>query len=138
MILTLMFIGLLAIGVIVLVVNNEFKFEFSWKIRDILFNVGILCVTIGLLFSVILGGFALGNAAYYDLDYQNALYKREVIEYRLDHMEENITGNEMLYNNIVEFNNMLRSQKKWANNPWTNWFNNEKIAELDYIELSDE
>lgn len=136
MILVLTFIGMLAIGVIVLVVNG--KFNFSWKIHDILFNIGITCTAAGLFLSLILGGVALGNAAYYDLDYQNALHKREVIEYRLDHMEENITGNEMLYNDIVEFNNMLRSQKKWANNPWTNWFNNEKIAALDYIELSGE
>lgn len=136
MILTLMFIGLLAIGVIILIING--KFEFSWNIHDILFNIGISCVAAGLLLSLVSGGIALGNAAFYDLDYQNALHEREVIEYRLDHMKENITGNEMLYNDIVEFNNMLRSQKKWANNPWTNWFNNEKIAELDYIELSDE
>lgn len=136
MILTLMFIGLLAIGVIILIINGKFKF--SWKIHDILLDVGITCTVVGLFLSLILGGVALGNAAYYDLDYQNALHKREVIEYRLDHMEEDITGNEMLYNDIVEFNNMLRSQKKWANNPWTNWFNNEKIAELDYIELDDE
>lgn len=136
MILVLTFIGLLAIGVITLVVNG--KFNFSWKIHDILFNVGITCTAAGLFLSFILGGIALGNAAFYDLDYQNTLHEREVIEYRLDHMEENIVGNEMLYNDIVEFNNMLRSQKKWANNPWTSWFNNEKIAALDYIELSGE
>lgn len=136
MILVLTFIGLLAIGVIMLIING--KFEFSWKIHDILFNVGIPCVAAGLLLSLVSGGIALGNAVFYDLDYQNALHEREVIEYRLDHMSENITGNEMLYSDIVNFNNKLRSQKKWANNPWTNWFNNEKIAALDYIELSGE
>lgn len=136
MILILIFIGLLVIGVITLVVNG--KFNFSWKIHDILFNIGITCTAAGLFLSFILGGIALGNAAFYDLDYQNALHEREVIEYRLDHMSENITGNEMLYNDIVEFNNKLRSQKKWANNPWTSWFNNKKIAALDYIELGGE
>lgn len=136
MILTLMFIGLLVIGVIMLIING--KFEFSWEIHDILFNVGILCVAAGLLLSLVSGGIALGNAAFYDLDYQNALHEREVIEYRLDHMSENITGNEMLYSDIVNFNNKLRSQKKWANNPWTSWFNNKKIAALDYIELDGE
>jgi hypothetical protein len=50
-------------------------------------------------------------------------------------MEENITGNEMLYNDIVEFNNKLRAEKKWAFNPWTDWFNNKDIASIDYIEL---
>lgn len=136
MILTLMFIGLLVIGVAALVVDGKFKF--SWKIHDVLFNVGVACTAAGLLLSLLSGVVALGNAARYDLDYQNALHEREVIEYRLDHMSENITGNEMLYNDIVEFNNMLRSQKKWANNPWTSWFNNKKIAALDYIELGGE
>ena len=68
-------------------------------------------------------------------DYQNKLHEREVIEYRIKHTQDNIVGNEMLYNDIVEFNNSLRSDKKWANNPWTSWFNNAKIASIDYIEL---
>lgn len=71
----------------------------------------------------------------FDVEYQNKLYERDMLEYRIEHMEENITGNEMLYNDIVEFNNSLRATKKWANNPWTNWFNNHKIATIDYIEL---
>lgn len=70
-----------------------------------------------------------------DIEYKNAYYQREVLEYRLENIEKNNVGNEYLYNDIVEFNNSLRSTKKWANNPWTNWFNNQRIAELDYIEL---
>lgn len=70
-----------------------------------------------------------------EIDYQNTLYEKEMIEYRIDNMEDNIVGNEMLYNDIVEFNNKLRNIKKWANNPWTNWFNNKDIASIDYIKL---
>lgn len=70
-----------------------------------------------------------------DIEYQNTYYHRATLEYRLENIEKNNVGNEYLYNDIVEFNNSLRSTKKWANNPWTNWFNNQKIAELDYIEL---
>lgn len=69
------------------------------------------------------------------MEYQNTLYKKEMLEYRIEHMKENVTGNEMLYNDIVEFNNMLRAKKKWTNNPWTDWFNNKDIASIDYIEL---
>ena len=136
MILTLMFIGILIIGVVALVVNG--KFNFSWKIHDILFDIGVACMAGGLLLSLASGCIVLGNVVFYDLNYQNTLHEREVIEYRLDHISENITGNEMLYNDIVEFNNMLRSQKKWANNPWTSWFNNKKIAALDYIKFDEE
>lgn len=68
-------------------------------------------------------------------DYQNALYEKQVIEYRIENKESNIVGNEMLYNDIVEFNNKLRTEKRWATNPWTNVFNNDLIATIDYIEL---
>lgn len=71
-----------------------------------------------------------------EVDYQNAIYEKEVLEYRIENMESDITGNEMLYNDIVEFNNGLRSAKKWANNSWTNWFYNKDIATIDYVEYS--
>ena len=70
-----------------------------------------------------------------DVDYQNALHEKEMLEYRIDNMEENIVGNEMLYNDIVEFNNNLREVKKWANNPWVNWFYNQDIATIDFVEI---
>lgn len=70
-----------------------------------------------------------------DVEYQNALYEKEVIEHRINYMEDNIVGNEMLYHDIVEFNNDLRGVKKWANNRWTNWFVNDLKADIDYIPI---
>lgn len=70
-----------------------------------------------------------------DIEYQNMLYKKEVIEYRIEQIDENVVGNELLYGDIVGFNNALRTTKKWANNPWTNLFWNDMVAEIDYIEL---
>ena len=70
-----------------------------------------------------------------ETEYQQTIYQKEILEYRLEKKNENITGNELLYNDIVEFNNNLRSIKKWSTNPWTNWFNNAKIATIDYIEI---
>ena len=74
------------------------------------------------------------NSVNKQVDYEHALYTKKTIEYRIEHKDDNIIGNEMLYNDITEFNNELRSTKYWANNPWTSWFNNEKVAQLDYIE----
>ena len=68
-------------------------------------------------------------------EYQKAMYQKEVLEYRLENKDENIVGNELLYGDIIEFNNNLRDVKKWSANPWTNWFNNAKIATIDYIEI---
>ena len=103
-----------------------------WKI------LALYLFLFGIIAEIICASGIIINRFGYDIDYQNASYEREVLEYRLDHREDEFPGNEMLYSDIINFNNKLRSQKKWVNNPWTNWFNNEKIAALDYIELGDE
>ena len=69
-----------------------------------------------------------------EVDFEKVLYEKKTIEYRVEHQEDNIVGNELLYEDIVEFNNNLRLTRYWVNNPWTNWFNNDKVAQLDYIE----
>ena len=71
-----------------------------------------------------------------DVEAQNTLAEKTMLEYRLS-KDKDIAGNEFLYSDITKFNNKLRSAKKWANNPWTSWFNNQKIAEIDYIEVPD-
>ena len=72
-----------------------------------------------------------------ETDYQKAVYQKEILEYRLENANENIVGNELLYNDIVEFNNNLISVKKWSKNYWVNWFYNAKIATIDYIKISE-
>lgn len=70
-------------------------------------------------------------------DYNDAVYEKQVLEYRLDNLDTvgAQTGNELLYNDIVEFNKELRHAKRYVDNPWIGWFVNEKIAGLDYIEI---
>lgn len=65
--------------------------------------------------------------------YNQKLYQKEMLEYRLE--DNGLQGNEFLYHDITEFNNELRSVKYWYNNAWTNWFNNGKVASIDYIEI---
>ena len=78
----------------------------------------------------------IGTQVTTDVNYQNKLEEKMMLEYRLE-KGDTIPGNELLYTQIVEFNNDLRNTKKWANSLWTNWFNNQKIAEMDYIVISD-
>lgn len=138
MLFVLLFAVFIIIGIITVIICQKNKYNFSWRVHDILENVGIGFALLGLFAEVLCVAGIIINRIDYDIDYQKVLYEREVLEYRLNHKENDFPGNEMLYSDIVNFNNKLRSQKKWANNPWTNWFNNEKIAALDYIELSDE
>ena len=70
-----------------------------------------------------------------EIQYQKYSYERETLEYRLEQLDTNITGNELLYKEITSFNNDLRGKKYWGNNVWTNWLYNQKVIELDYIEI---
>jgi hypothetical protein len=63
------------------------------------------------------------------------LDERELIEYRIEDKSGNFVSDGKLYNDIVEFNNSLRKVKEGANSPWTNWFYNDDIATIDYIEV---
>lgn len=72
-----------------------------------------------------------------EINYQSALYEKEVIEYRLESKDKNDISNEFLYKDIIEYNNKLRKAKKMSENLWTNWFVNDKLAEIDYIEYKE-
>ncbi len=67
--------------------------------------------------------------------YQRMLYEKQVLEYRLEQKEENIIGNEMLYSEIVKFNNTLRTVKRYSDSLWVGIFYNDKIATIEYIEI---
>ena len=102
------------------------------------FYVATVFLTIfTIFFMVFVGACITETKINEDIKYESALYEKEVIEYRIDNMSDNMVGNEMLYNDVVEFNNELRRIKKWANNPWVNLFYNQKIASIDYIEIGE-
>ena len=136
MIITLIGLGLVIIGIILKIIYSNAKFK-SFETRNTIDSIQFIASFIGSIVTVICITVIVLNTICHDIDYQNRLYEKEIIEYRIERIEENITGNEMLYNDIVKFNNELRNIKKWANNPWTSWFNNQDIATIDYIEISD-
>ena len=104
--------------------------------NDNALGAGIMLVVVFSLIGIVLGVMIIGTQSARDLDYENKLYEKQVLEYRLEQVDDNITGNEMLYNDIVAFNNGLRRTKRLANSPWTNWFFNKDIATIDYIEIT--
>lgn len=128
-----MIITLIVIGIIIGAVACFIIADRTYS--DLAFGFGITLAIIALFSALFVIVGIIDVQVNGDIQYQNKLYEREMLEYRIEHIEENITGNEMLYNDIVEFNNELRSTKKWANNPWTNWFYNQDIATIDYIEI---
>lgn len=104
--------------------------------NDNALGAGIMLVVVFSLIGVVLGVMIIGTQSTWELDYENKIYEKQVLEYRLEQVDDNITGNEMLYNDIVAFNNGLRETKRWANSPWTNWFFNTDVATIDYIEIT--
>ena len=133
MLITFMIISVVILGIVLLVVSQ--KCDLSCGMQDNLSFAGAMTTILSVIATVICFTIILYNVTMCDINYQNMLYAKEMLEYRIEHMDEDVIGNEMLYNDIVEFNNELRSEKKWANNSWTNWFNNQKIAEMDYVVL---
>lgn len=128
MIITLIIIGVVIVAFVCLNIANR-------TFNNLVFGIGITLALFG-LFGALFAGIAIIDVnVNKDIYYQNTLYEKEMLEYRIDNMEDNIVGNEMLYNDIVEFNNELRSVKKWAYNPFTNWFYVKEIAAIDYVEL---
>ena len=134
MIITLITVVLLAVGITLYIEKKKIE---DYYTRNVIDSLAFALTAVGTIMAFFVFGILIGNISTQEVNYQNALYKKEMLEYRSEHMEDNITGNEMLYNDIVEFNNELRSTKKWADNPWTSWFNNQDIATIDYIELDD-
>lgn len=128
MIATLIVVSAIIVGIVCLVIANR-NMEDTW------FIIGVILTVVGLILGILCTIAIIDVNANKDIYYQNTLYEKDMLEYRIDNMEDNIVGNEMLYNDIVEFNNELRSVKKWAYNPFTNWFYVKEIAEIDYVEL---
>lgn len=98
--------------------------------------IGMILILVMGVTTFVCGIAALTNFIDADNSYQDALYEKHVLEYRLSHMDDNIIGNEMIYDDIVEFNNRLRDNKDRANSLFYGWFYNKKVATIEYIEIS--
>lgn len=128
MIITLIAVALVVISIVCVIIDCNTKNGVSSLIYTPLFLVGITALIVSL---VIICKVQINR----DIDYQNKLYERTTLEYRIENEDTHTTGNELLYRDIVKFNNSLRMTKKWANNTWVSWFFNGDIATIDYIEI---
>lgn len=132
MLLVVLFVVLAVSGCIVTHLYSNSCHGF-WD-HDVWSTVGAVGCVLGFTGLVVSAFLGLRVQINKDVDYQVALNERDALVYRLEHREDNMVGNEMLYSEVTEFNNGLLSTKKWADSPWIGCFFNEKIADLDYIE----
>ena len=127
MIIVLIVAATLIVGIVLLTVD----FYTSVYCSD----AAVFTTVIGAFAAVVVGVCILANFASLEVRYENKIYEKEMLEYRIEHYESIAVGNELLFDDIVEFNNDLRVTKKWAASPWMNWFYNHKIATIEYINL---
>lgn len=133
MLITILFVAMLIIGISFIGIG--------WYIYN-RYNERYWCIPLGIIVTII-SSVCLSPCIVLILavqvprqkNYEQALYEKQIIEYRIEKEDENIVGNELLYNDIVEFNNELRINKNYSNNIWLNWFYNDKIATIEYIEI---
>ena len=139
MILVIIFASILFVGIVGIVGCAHInKHHPIWTTPDWLDNIFIALIIVGAIANITSGVGLIVNGTTKTADYENMAYEKTVLEYRLQQVDngESVIGNELVYNDIVKFNNNLRSIKRWANNPWTSWYNNDKIANnIDYIEI---
>ncbi len=70
------------------------------------------------------------------LHYEDMVEQREILEYRLENEDATLNGNNELYNDVLYFNKDLRKHKTYSDSIWIGCFFNQKIHEIEYIELS--
>ncbi len=76
-----------------------------------------------------------------NVDYEKMINKRDIIEYRLELIENGTLNNTyaevQLYADITDYNQIVIHAKRWSQNPFTSWFHNELIGSLDIIEFKE-
>ena len=123
---------LLIVGIVLMVICAKKNCD---CIDDWYGMIGLLLTVLAIFALVISSVIAMVIQIPKEKDYQQAVYERQVIEYRLENKDDNIVGNELLYKDIVEFNNNLRQHRRYADSFWIGIFLNDKIATIEYIEI---
>jgi len=95
---------------------------------------GILCALFGFLVTTICIVVIIGSSSHWSIEKNigNIQIEREALVYRLETQEE--IGNELLYADIVEFNNKVFEFNCNHNNPWISWFCPEEYTYIEPID----
>lgn len=99
---------------------------------------GIVCIVAGIVIAVIelIVILSIRLPIPEKMEYDKMVIQRDILEYRLDNEAATLNGNSELYNDIYDFNKILYNHKTLSNDIWLGWFCNQKIQNIDYIELN--
>ena len=130
----MLIIIILTIGTIVGIILYYIGYERWCKFKgDNLMSCGItIAVIFGFIWFVCVATI-IANQAFSKMAYRKLVVEKEMLEYRLKN--ENLSGNELLYRDITEFNLKIEDEIYVVNNPWISWFGRKKIANIGKIEV---
>lgn len=134
MIWTLLGIGLLIVGGILLYVECK-------TYIDACFYTGVVTFISGLIIAIIcilnlIGGHCAVDKSIYDAELEyNALIKQvEAVNSEYEDVSK-----ATVINRVYRWNSGVYSKKYWAENPWTNWFyDKDYVNSLKYIDMEDD
>lgn len=135
----LLIIGIIFINISKKISKIKFKYldNFDMIVANKIGFIGLIIIGISSICLFIFGTFIASVQIPKNKNYVEMVYKREVIELRLDNIEKDLVGNELIYHDIIEFNNKLHTIKKYSKSIWLNWFCNDLIATIDYIQIDE-
>ena len=134
MILILIFLGMIVLGIVILKILEEHDFDDLISFFATLGIVtGLVCLTVSII--LIIANYVTvpstiqGNK----LKYESLCKRCEIVKSGY----EDISKSDLI-DDIAEWNSYVYDTKYWTSNPWTSWFNPQKIADnLDYINLNE-
>lgn len=101
--------------------------------NDIIGIIGFVLLIIGVIGLCICLIMIITTHVNVEAQLQTLQNTRDMLVYRLEHINELPAGNEMLYSEITEFNNQLYRNIINSQNPWINWFYNSALNNIPLI-----
>lgn len=128
MIITIICAICLIVGILLLCLNNG-----CYWYNDMIDLIGFLLVVVGTVGLGICLTMIIVTHINVDVHLQVLQNTRDMLVYRLEHINELPAGNEMLYSEITEFNNQLYRNIINSQNPWISWFYNSTFNNIPLI-----
>lgn len=134
MILTLIFSGLIILGIIFLKLWENHDFDDLLNVLGGLnVIIGSICLTASIILIVTSYITISSTIQENKLKYESLCKRCEIVKSGY----EDVSKSDLI-EDIAEWNTKVYNTKYWTNNPWTSWFNPQKIADnLDYIYWDD-
>lgn len=129
MILTIIFLGMIILGIISIKLGDKFYKESLEFFGCISIGFGLAALIISIIAIILSHAIAPNVIQKNKIDYEGLCMRAAIIESEY----EDVSKSDVIAD-ITAWNMKVYNAKYWTYNPWTNWFNPKEIADnLDYI-----